>query len=349
LRFKIISIIMKVLVYSARPYDRAALTEVSRGHHELVFTEKRLNIDSAAEAQGFEAVALFTADDASALVLQKLYDLGVRFIALRSAGHDHVDLAKAAQLGMHVANVPAYSPYAIAEHAVALLLAWNRKIVTSQLLMALQDFRLDHLTGFDIHGKTVGIIGTGNIGMAFMRIMTGFGSRILAYDPVPNEEAIRAGISYVSLDELIQRSDVISIHCPLTPQTRNLFSKHQFTFMKQEAVIINTSRGAVINTVDLIEALEKKQIAGACLDVYEFEKGLFFSDHSRDILSDALFARLRSFKNVLITGHQAFLTKEALQGIAETTMLNLTNWAAGVASPNELVNENKEANLQTSR
>ncbi|MBT1703733.1 2-hydroxyacid dehydrogenase [Chryseosolibacter indicus] len=336
---------MKIFVYSAHAYEIPFLQRLAEGKHELVFTEKKLTLDTAQWASGCEAVALFTADDASAPVIQKLHAFGIRFIALRSAGYDHVDLAKAEKLGISVANVPAYSPYAIAEHAVALLLALNRRITEAQTLMRLQDFRLDTLVGFDIHGKTVGIIGTGTIGMAFVKIMKGFGARLIGYDPVKNKEAEELGLQYVSLDELFKSSDIISIHCPLNEHTRYLISKPQLEKMKKNAILINTSRGGIVNTEDLLEALESGRLGGACLDVYEKEKSLFFEDHRNSTLKDVLFTRLRSNKNVIVTGHQAFLTTEALQGIAGTTIENIDYWEDGQTSPHELNKVAKVANV----
>lgn len=327
---------MKVLVYSSHQYEEAALRRSCGEKHELVLIPHRLNLETAAKAEGFEAVSLFTSDDASEKVLRKLSDLGVRYLALRSVGFEHVDLEEAAVLGMRVANVPEYSPYAIAEHAVAMMMAINRKIVDSRMLMQLQDFRVDLLTGFDIHGKTVGLIGTGKIGMAFASIMNGFGTQILAYDPVENPEAKHLNIKYVSLPELLRESDVVSIHCPLNEATRNLLKKEQFSQMKRGSMLINTARGGVIKTSDLIDAIEAGILKAVCLDVYENEKGLFFEDHREDILKDPLFARLRSFKNVLITGHQAFLTDEAIAGIAKVTIANLDYWQQTRRSPNEI-------------
>jgi D-lactate dehydrogenase len=333
---------MKVFVYSAGPHDQPLLQKAAAGKHELLFSSKRLSIDTAHLAEGCQAVSIFTADDASAAVLGALYTYGVRFISLRSVGYDHVDITKANRLGMQVANVPEYSPYAVAEHGVAMLMAVNRKIVESQLLQQMQDFRLDTLKGFDVHCKTVGIIGTGKIGMAFAKIMNGFGTTLLAHDPQPNEEALALGINYVSLETLFRESDILSIHCPLTPHTRHLVANPKFEWLKKGCILINTSRGAIIHTADLIAALESGRVGAACLDVYEHEKGLFFEDHRNHILHDTQFARLKSFRNVLITGHQGFLTAEALRGIAETTVINLDHWQKHEASPHELYSKKEE-------
>jgi D-lactate dehydrogenase len=326
---------MKVFVFSARAYDQPVL-QAADGKHEMSFTEKRLSLETAHYANGCAAVSLFTSDDASAAVLEKLHAGGVRYVSLRSVGFDHVDLDKAAELAMRVANVPAYSPYSVAEHAVAMLMAVNRKLVIGQYLIALQNFRIDSLMGFDIHGKTIGVIGTGKIGIAFSRIMLGFGAMVLAYDPQESKEALDIGLKYVSLEELLRNSDVVSLNCPLTKSTKHLIAATQFNWMKPGAILINTSRGAIVNTNDLITALDSGRLGGACLDVYEFEKGLFFEDHTNNIIHDAIFFRLRSFKNVLITSHQSFLTSDAIGQIVETTIGNLNCWQNQVPCPNEL-------------
>jgi D-lactate dehydrogenase len=327
---------MKTLVYSTHSYDKASFVNVIADRHELTFTQKKLGPHTALLSKGYDAVSLFTSDNASTDVIVELKKHSVKYIALRSVGYDHVDLQKASELGIQVANVPEYSPYSIAEHAVAMLLAVNRKLVQSRHLMALQDFRLDMLTGSDIHGKTIGIIGAGKIGVAFASIMKGFGASVLAYDPVINSQAVAIGAKYVSIDELLATSDVVSLHCSLNAKTRHLISKDQFQKMKKDCVLINTSRGAVIDTQELIKAIETNKLGAACLDVYEYEKELFFEDHTRDTINDPMFARLQAFPNVLITGHQAFLTKDALNGIATTTGQNLDCWESGKVSPNTL-------------
>lgn len=329
---------MKTFVYSAHGYEIPFLEKAAEGKHDLFFSERKLTAETASLASGYEAVALFTADDASATVLRKLASYGIRFIALRSAGYDHVDLAQAEKFGIAVANVPAYSPYSIAEHAVALLQALNRRIYESQVLLQMQDFRLDTLVGFDIHGKKVGVIGTGTIGMAFANIMKGFGAKIFGCDPVQNPAAQEIGMQYVSLDEMLSTCDVISLHCPLNDSTRNLISKAKIMKMKAGAILINTARGGIVNTADLLDAIESKKIGGACLDVYEKEKALYFEDHRRDQINDQLFVRLRANRNVIVTGHQAFLTVEALSGIAQTTIANLDHWEDAQRSPNALNN-----------
>jgi D-lactate dehydrogenase len=327
---------MKTLVFSAHPYEVPFLEEAASGKHELIFVEDKLTSSTAAFAQGCKAIAIFTADEASAGVLQKLSAYGVSFIALRSAGYDHIDLSRAAKLGIRAANVPAYSPYSIAEHAVALVLALNRRIVEGQMLIRMNDFRLDTLVGFDIHGKTVGLIGAGTIGCCFANIMRGFGAKVIGYDPHPTQQARDAGISFVTLNELLTQSDIISLHCPLNESTKQLISKEVIYKMKEGVILINTARGGIVNTADLLDAIDSGKVAGACLDVYEREKQLFFEDQRQTLRQDPLFSRLLSNRNVIVSGHQAFLTKDALKGIAQTTIANLDHWEDGEDSPNEL-------------
>ena len=328
---------MKVFIYSAHRFEKPFLEKAAQNKHQLTYSPYGLNINTAQLAQGYDAVAVFTSDDASAEVIILLHHYGVRFIALRSVGHDHVNISKAKELGIKAANVPAYSPYAVAEHAVTLLMALNRKILLGQQLMKKNNFCLDELVGFDLHGKTVGIVGTGKIGTAFAHIMKGFGCNLLGFDITPNEELInQTAIAYTSLEDLCKQSDVISINCPLIAETRHLFNNNLFSIMKKEVLFINTARGSIVNTKDLIEALENKTIAGAGLDVYENEKPVFFINHLSNVITDPIFDKLRSLPNVIITGHQAFLTKEALTGIAEITFSNINNWENGEKCPNEL-------------
>jgi D-lactate dehydrogenase len=328
---------MKTLVFSIHGFDKPFLIKAALGKHELGFTEQPLNETTAHFAKGFEVVALFTSDNASAEVLAKLNECKVKFIALRSVGYDHVDLAKAKSLGIKVANVPAYSPYSIAEHTVALLMALNRKILLGQQLIRQNDFRLDKLVGFDLHGKTVGIVGTGKIGTAFAKIMYGFGCKLLAYDIEVNKELIKeTQIEYVSLENVCKQSDAISINCPLNAATKYMFNKSKFSMMKKGVVFINTARGGIVNTKDLMEALDNGTVAFAGLDVYENEKPIFFHNLIDRKMDDELFEKLRSYPNVLITGHQAFLTNEALEGIATTTMNNIDQWSKEGKSINDI-------------
>jgi D-lactate dehydrogenase len=328
---------MKIFVSSTHRFEKPFLQKAANHKHELVFSAYALEPDSAKFAEGCKALIAFTADDLSAGVLNKLHGYGIRFIALRSVGYDHVDLPKAKELGIKVANVPNYSPYSVAEHTVALLLALNRKLLLGQKLMKRNDFSLEELIGFDLHQKTVGIVGTGNIGAVFATIMNGFGCRLLGNDPIENKELqLKTAITYTSLVDLCQQSDVISIHCPLTPETRYLFNKPLFEKMKKGVLLLNTARGSIVNTIDLLTALESKIVAGAGLDVYENEKGIFFRNHLNTIIIDKVFDSLRNHQNVIITGHQAFLTNEALTDIAQTTFHNINLWEKDAASPNEL-------------
>ncbi|MDP1802949.1 MAG: 2-hydroxyacid dehydrogenase [Bacteroidota bacterium] len=327
---------MRIAVYSTHQFDKPYLTTAAV-KHELIFIDQELTESNVHLAESCDAVALFTSDHALAEVLEKLSKLNIKYIVLRSAGFDHVDLQKAKELGLKVANVPAYSPYAVAEHAVALLMALNRKLRSAHDLMKKQDFRLDGLTGFDVHGKTVGIIGLGKIGEAFARIMNGFGCKLLCFDPHPNYALEKElNIKFVLLSELCVEADIISIHCPLNKETKHLFNRNLFDQMKKGVYLINTARGPIINTTDLIIALNNGIVGAAGLDVYEFEKGLFFKDHRHDQIKDTIFNELMTLPNVLITGHQAFLTTTALQNIADTTINNLNCFEEGVECPNQL-------------
>lgn len=328
---------MKILMYSSYEFDRTFIENAMHGKLEFVYTDQPLNEETVKLADGFEGISLFTPDTASAVILEKLYFHGVRYIALRSVGYDYIDLKRARALGIKVANVPAYSQYSVAEHAVALLLALNRKIVLGQKLMNLGDYRLDHLIGFDLHGKKVGIIGTGKTGSVFAKIMHGFGCVILAHDPLENEELKKQiDISYTTFEGVCINSDVISVHCPLNNETKYMFHKSIFDLMKKGVVFINTARGKIVNTEDLIEALQHGIVGAAGLDVYEKEKKIFFQNLIDKNIEDEIYTILRSLPNVLITGHQGFLTNEALQGIANTTIANLNAWAYNGISENEI-------------
>lgn len=335
---------MKVLVYSARPFEREVLSRTLGTSHNLTFTDQKLSVNTAKLAEGYEAISIFTSDDASGRVLEILSEQGVRGIALRSVGFDHVDLVRAGALDLRIANVPEYSPYSVAEHAVALLMTGNRKLLQARFLHEMNDYRLDTLVGFDVHGKTVGVIGTGNIGMAFVRIMIGFGARVIASDPVQNPAAVALGVHYVSLSELLKSADIVSVHCPLNEGTRHLLGEKEFALMKDNAVLLNTSRGAIIDTKALIKAIEAGKFRLVGLDVYEKEKGIFFEDHRRTNLTDEDLICLQAFQNVLITGHQGFLTEEALEGIANTTLLNLNAWQNDQRSLNELQKSLSQSN-----
>jgi len=296
-----------------------------------------LTAETAALAKGYEAVSIFVSDDASAPVLQILSKAGVKFLALRSAGYNHVDLGEAKKLNIKVARVPDYSPYAVAEHAVTLMLALNRKLIRAHNRVMEQNFSLDGLVGFDMHGKTVGIIGTGKIGSLVAKIMRGFGCRILANDKIENEELkIKYDVVYTDCETLCKESDIITLHVPLTSETKYLIDTNCISKMKRGVMLINTSRGALINTRVVIEAIKTGQIGYLGLDVYEEESGLFFEDRSEEILKDDMIARLMTFNNVLITSHQAFLTDTALKNIAETTICNLDCFTKKIENKNEL-------------
>ena len=296
-----------------------------------------LSMETVTMAKGCSAVSIFVNDDASAPVLQALSKLGIAFIVFRSAGYNNVDLEAAAKLGIKLARVPEYSPFAVAEHTVALMLTLNRKLIRAHNRIRELNFSLDGLTGFDMHGKTAGIVGMGKIGRRVAGILHGFGCTLLAYDPFPDQEWGAAnGVEFVSLEELFSRSDIISLHAPLTKETRYMVNKASISKMKKGVMLINTGRGALIQTRDVIEALKSGQIGYLGLDVYEEEKGLFFEDHSEDILQDDVIARLMTFSNVLITSHQAFLTDTALHNIATTTAFNLDCFEKGETGPNEV-------------
>ncbi len=325
---------MKTLVYSARSYDREALEAANAGRHELVFSESSLDASTAALAGGFDAVCLFVNDDASAPVLETLAQKGVRAIAQRATGYNNIDLRAAAVHGMAVMRVGHYSPYAVAEHAVALLQTLNRKTHRAYNRTRDYNFLLDGMVGSDLHGKTVGVIGTGKIGEAFCRIMLGFGCAVIAYDVAENERCKALGVRYVRLDQLAAESDVISLHVPLFPATVHMVNAEFLARTKPGVMLINTSRGKLIDTDALVDALRAGRISAVGLDVYEDEERLFFRDLSQKAVLDDVFIRLAAFPNVLITAHQAFLTHEALGQIAATTIQNLSDAEAGRRTDN---------------
>ncbi|MFD2641309.1 2-hydroxyacid dehydrogenase [Pseudomonas japonica] len=327
---------MRALFFSSQTYDQDSFNAAPAVNGlELHFLPARLNEDTAVLAAGHEVVCAFINDDLSAAVLERLAAAGTRLIALRSAGYNHVDLAAARRLGLTVTRVPAYSPHAVAEHAVALILSLNRRLHRAYNRTREGDFSLHGLTGFDLHGKTVGVVGTGQIGLAFARIMAGFGCQLLAFDPYPNPDVVALGARYVALDELLRRSNIISLHCPLTPQTRHLINIQSLADLQPGAMLINTGRGALVDTPALIEALKSGQLGYLGLDVYEEEAQIFFEDRSDQPLQDDVLARLLTFPNVIVTAHQAFLTREALAAIAGTTLDNIARWMVG--EPQNLV------------
>ena len=314
---------IKVAFYDAKDYDKPSF-EYYGGQHDMQFRflETKLNEDTADLARGCDAVCVFVNDNVNAAVIDRLYELGVKIIALRSAGYNNVDV-QAAFGKVHVVHVPAYSPYAVAEHAIALLLTSVRRIHKAFNRTREFNFSLNGLTGFDFHGKTVGVIGTGKIGRIFIDICRGFGMNVIAYDLFPAKDS---GIRYVSLDELFEQSDIISLHCPLTDATRHLIDAEAIAKMKKGVVIVNTSRGGLINAEALLEGIKARKIGAACLDVYEEEADVFFEDRSGHILNDDLLSLLISMPNVIVTSHQAFLTEEALNNIAETTVSNILSF-----------------------
>jgi D-lactate dehydrogenase len=321
---------MRVAVFSSKPYDLESLRAANeQAGHDLVFLEPRLSTATVALSQGCDAVCAFVNDDLGAEVLQGLHDAGVRLIALRSAGFNHVDLATAGRLGLTVARVPGYSPHAVAEHAVGLLLALNRKIHRAYNRVRENNFALNGLLGFDLHGRTVGVVGTGRIGTAFARIMCGFGCHVIASDPQPSRDCEALGVDYVELDRLFADSDIVALHCPLTPETYHLIDDDALAKMRDGVMLINTSRGALVETTAVIAGLKSGRIGHLGLDVYEEEADLFFEDLSDRVVRDDVFARLLTFPNVLITGHQAFFTVEALTNIAATTVTNISAFERG--------------------
>ena len=317
---------MKLAFFDTKPYDIPGFDRYAvPAGIEIKYFESHLNADTVSLAAGFDAVCVFVNDNLSAEVVEKLHALGVKAILLRCAGFNNVDL-KACAGKLRVFRVPAYSPHAVAEHAMALLLTVNRRTHKAHIRTREFNFSLQGLTGFDLYGKTVGIIGTGKIGRVFADICKGFGMKVLAYDKFPNPEA---GLEYVELDELFEQSDVISLHCPLTVETDHLIRSGSIRRMKDGVVIINTSRGGLVNTEDLIQGLRSGKIGAACLDVYEEEGDVFYEDLSGHILQDDKLVRLIAMPNVIVTSHQAFLTKEALDNIAHTTVNNMVRFFQG--------------------
>lgn len=319
---------MDLTLFSTKPYDRRFFEAANAAHgHALRFLTPRLTPETAPLAEGAAAVCAFVNDQLSAEVLETLAAGGTRLIALRSAGFNHVDVRAARELGLTVARVPAYSPYAVAEHALALILTLNRRTHRAFNRVREGNFALDGLLGFDLHGKTVGVVGSGKIGRVFAGIAASFGCRVLAFDPYP-----APGLEYVGLDELLARADILSLHCPLTPETHHLIGAAAVARMKRGVMLINTSRGALIDTQAVIAGLKDGTIGYLGLDVYEEEEGLFFEDLSSRVIQDDVFSRLLTFPNVLITGHQGFFTEEALTGIAQTTLHNVTAFETGVGA-----------------
>jgi D-lactate dehydrogenase len=324
---------MKVAVFSTKPFDREHLDAANRSHgHELAYLEVHLGHDTAVLAQGFPCVCAFVNDGLDRAVLEALAGGGTRLIALRSAGFNHVDLEAARALGLTVARVPAYSPHSIAEHAAGLILTLNRKYHRAYARVREANFSLHGLIGFDLCDRTVGIVGTGRIGAVFARIMHGFGCRLLAHDLTPDPACEELGIRYVPLDTLFRESDIISLHCPLTPRTHHLVDTRALSTMKPGVMLINTGRGALIDTRAVIASLKSGHLGYLGIDVYEEEEALFFEDLSMQVVMDDVFMRLLTFPNVVVTAHQGFFTREALAAIAGTTLENITAFEAGTGA-----------------
>ncbi|WP_373533248.1 2-hydroxyacid dehydrogenase [Vampirovibrio sp.] len=336
---------MRVAIFSVKPYDKEYLEKMNEPfQHELTFFEARLSAETVSLASGFEAVCPFVNDQLDAPILKTLAQNGTRLLALRSAGFNHVDLKAAEANGLTVARVPAYSPYAIAEHTVGLMLDLNRNIHRAYNRVREGNFSLDGLMGFDMNGKTVGIVGTGKIGAIVANILKGFGCQLLAYDPYPNSDCIALGVRYTSLETLYKDADIITLHCPLTPDSRHLIDDQAIAQMKDSVMLINTSRGAVVDTSAVIAGLKSGKIGYLGLDVYEEEADLFFEDLSNRVIQDDLFLRLLTFPNVIITGHQAFFTHEAIAHIAHTTLKNIQDFEQGsLATENRVLPEEKLA------
>jgi len=328
---------MKLAIYSTKQYDRKYLEQVNQDFgFELEFFDFLLTEQTAKNATGCDGVCIFVNDDGNRAVLQELAESGVKFIALRCAGFNNVDLDAARELGLQVVRVPAYSPESVAEHAVGMMMTLNRRIHRAWQRTRDANFSLEGLIGFNMHGRTAGVIGTGKIGIATLRILKGFGMRLLVVDPYQSPLALELGAEYVDLPTLFAEADVISLHCPMTPENHHLLNADAFAQMKDGVMIINTSRGGLIDSQAAIDALKTQKIGSLGMDVYENERDLFFEDKSNDVIQDDIFRRLSSCHNVLFTGHQAFLTDEALTSIAQTTLQNLAALSQGEPCANQL-------------
>ncbi len=323
---------MKIACFSTQPYDREFLIGASQDQLEWTFYETKLNRRTAALAAEHQGVCCFVNDQLGRPTLARLKEFGVQAVALRCAGFNNVDLEACEEFGLRVGRVPAYSPYAVAEHTVGLLLCLNRKLHKAYNRVREGNFSLVGLLGFDLRGKTVGVVGTGKIGSVVVDILKGFGCQVLAYDPYPSRE----DLTYVPLDQLLERSRVVTLHCPLTPETHHLIDARALEKMQPGAILVNTSRGGLVDTPAVIAALKSGHLGGLALDVYEEEGDLFFRDLSSRVITDDIFARLQTFPNVVISGHQAFFTREALEAISQTTVANLTAFLKGKPCPNEL-------------
>lgn len=328
---------MKIAFFDTKPYDKASFDRYAKEYDlKIKYFDTKLTEDTVSLAQGFDAVCVFVNDNVNAAVIDNLAEYGVKVVALRCAGFNNVDMSYAFNR-VHVLRVPSYSPYAVAEHAMAMLLTSIRRIHKAYIRTRDFNFSLSGMTGFDLHGKTVGVIGTGRIGRVFIDICRGFGMKVLAYDKYPYDGlADGKSIKYVELDELFENSDIISLHCPLTEDTYHIIDEKSIVKCKKNVIILNTSRGALVDAEALLNAIKARKIGGACLDVYEEEADFFFEDYSGHILNDDILARLISMPNVIVTSHQAFLTEEALMNIAETTVKNIVGFFENNECPNEL-------------
>jgi D-lactate dehydrogenase len=331
---------MKVLVYSTRPYDKEFLEAANQNKHELHFIEARLEESTTVLARGFLSVCCFVDDVLSKKVIKQLSDGGTRLVVLRATGFNNVDLKAAEEVGMTVMRVSRYSPYAVAEFAVGMMLTLSRKIHRAYNRVREGNFLLHGLIGFELHGKKVGIVGTGKIGSVLARILQGFGCLLLAYDATQNPECTALGVRYVPLKELLNNADIVSLHLPLTPETRYLINDESLSYMKPGAMLINTSRGALVDSRALVRALKKGRLGAVGLDVYEEESHVFFEDLSDEIIPDDVLMRLLTFPNALVTGHQAFFTEEAMAIIAKTTIQNISDFASGHENENTLKAKN---------
>lgn len=327
---------MKIAFFSTKTYDREFFDRYVTTH-QITYYEGRLRMPTVELTKGCDAVCVFVNDRLNAEVIAALKQNGVKLIALRCAGFNNVDLEAAKEKGIRVVRVPAYSPHAVAEHAVALILTLNRKTHKAYNRVREGNFSLERLTGFDLYGKTIGVIGTGKIGQAFCNIMLGFGSKVLAFDLIEDKELAAKGVEYVPLIDVLQQSDIISLHCPLNEQTSHIINKQTIEMMKEGVMLVNTSRGGLIDTINVIEGLKNGKIGYLGLDVYEQEEKLFFKDLSENIIQDDVIMRLLSFPNVLITSHQGFFTEEALIQIAQTTLDNIDAFEAGQPLKNAVI------------
>ncbi len=328
---------MKIACFSTKSYDKEYLLKAIVAPHSIVFFEESLNPNTVGLLTGFDGICVFVNDKLDNNLLQQIASAGIKAIFLRCAGFNNVAISTATTLGIKVYRVPAYSPYAVAEHAVALVLTLNRKTHKAYNRVKEYNFSIERLHGFDLHGKTVGVIGTGTIGLVFAKIMLGFGCKVIAFDPTESDDAKQLGIQYVALEDVLKQADILSLHCPLNQHTRHMISTKEFSIMKHGAMLINTSRGALIDTKEAIEALKTGALGYLGIDVYEEEEKLFFHDFSESIISDDILMRLMTFPNVLITSHQAFFTHEALTQIAETTYQNMLDFTHGTSSTNQLL------------